>query len=689
MKRGNLIKKLIGIAKILIACAGFSIVAFFVFDYFNPVDTSLLRKISRTITASDGTWLYTQINAEHKWRFPVDIAKLDTRYTSMLITIEDHRFYAHHGVDPLAIIRALSQLFVHQKIISGGSTITMQLARLLEPKSRTIWAKIVQIIRAFQLEWHYSKEEILAAYLTLTPYGGNVEGVVAASMYYFGKLPSTLSASESALLVSLPQSPERNRPDRHPENATKVRNKILKIAQEKELISAYEYAQSIKQPPSQKIQQFPRYAPHLSQKILSNQALLSQTEVSTTLDTALQKQLESWALGKATLLDKDTTLAVMVIRNSDAAVQAYLGSHDMFSKRVSGHVDMIHAVRSPGSALKPFIYAFAFEEHFIHPNTLILDQETRFGEYLPHNFTYEYTGEVSVAYALQHSLNIPAIKILNRIGVESFLERISRHTGALKIPKNRASLPIALGGVGITMMQLSQLYVGLANVGKTRRVHYLKIPNSTEFLPPLCDPKAAKMTTAILRDLPPPDGFINTNEKIAYKTGTSYGYRDAWTIAYSKDYTVILWTGKPNNATQLKLTGGNTSAPLAFEVFSLLETLVQEDNWQWSVHYLGNEVPIGLANFDKKEHDQAVNRLSIIYPQDNARFRSAGCEKSYVEIKVENGLKPYNWYIDGEPIDMNTTSTILPFDFGAHTINIIDAQGTTITRNIWVDRPEC
>jgi len=680
--------KLLRMAKVCIICLSLAFLSFLLYDHLNPVNISTLKQTSRVVKADDDSWLYAQINAEHKWRFPVDVTMLDPGYIDMLLAFEDRHFYSHPGFDLFAMVRALSQMITHQKIVSGGSTITMQLARLLDPKPRTITTKLTEIVRAFQLEWHYSKEEILSAYLTLTPYGSNVEGVVGASMRYFGKLPRSLSAGESALLVSLPQSPERNRPDRHLGNAINARNKVLNIAWNKGLINQFEYQQALKQSPPVKLKKYPRHAPHLAQKILSN-SKISQKEISTTLNRLLQEQLEIWARGKAEKLAKDTTIALLMIRNRDASVQAYLGSHDMFSQKVSGYVDMIQAVRSPGSTMKPFIYAFGFDDHLIHPNTLILDQETRFGDYLPHNFSNTYTGEVSVAYALQHSLNIPAVKILKRVGAEAFISQISAYTGKLHVPKNRATLPVALGGIGISMWQLSQLYIALANSGTADQIHYLKTPGSSTAPQKLCEKKSAKMTTAILREVPAPEGFINANHQIAYKTGTSYGYRDAWTIAYSKEYTIAVWVGKPNNATQLKLTGRSTAAPLAFEAFALLQTLTPQNNWQWPPRYLGNAVPLGLAHFDKEGHNHARQQLAMVYPLENARFRNAGCGDTLVEVKVEHGLKPYYWYIDGNPKEIGQTSTIIPFDYGAHTITIIDTKGATITRNIWVDKPEC
>ena len=202
------------------------------------------------------------------------------------------------------------------------------------------------------------------------------------------------------------------------------------------------------------------------------------------------------------------------------------------------------------------------------------------------------------------------------------------------------------------------------------------------------------MTTAILRDTPPPEGFIDRENQIAYKTGTSYGYRDAWTIAYNRAYTVAVWMGKPNNGTQLKQTGRKSAAPLEFEVVALLANLLPQKSWEWSTSYLDKSVPPGLARFDPQQSLQQTKKLTILYPQENARFRSADCVDTIVEVKVDDGVKPYYWYIDGKPksidrISMGKTSLVLKFDYGAHVITVIDSEGETVTRDIWVDKPEC
>jgi len=680
-----MIKKLIIWVKYFFYAFLFIVIGFFVFDKIYPVDTSSLQDLSRVVKSEEGTWLYTTTNKKDKWRFPTDLRALDPRFVDSLLQYEDHRFYSHYGVDPLAVIRAVWQLLTQGRIVSGASTITMQLARLLEPKPRTLMAKLTQMFRALQLEWYYSKDEILAAYLTLAPYGGNVEGIVAASMRYFAKYPYALSASQTALLVAMPQSPERNRPDRDYEKSREVRDKVLHYLKKRGLITSYEFKEALDEALPRKSKAFPRNAPHLAQKLLSKS---QENIIETTLHATLQQQLEQWALSKETVLDKGTTLAVLVVRNKDGAVQAYMGSHDMFSRSVSGYVDMIQAIRSPGSTLKPFIYTYGFESHLIHPNTKILDKETRFGNYRPHNFSHRYSGEVTLQYALQHSLNIPAVKILNRVGVDAFVERISSLSGSLHIPKKRATLPIALGGIGISIWQLTQLYMALANDGHASALHVLPQKGEETKEKELFEEEAVRMTTAILRDTETPEGFMDQHKQIAYKTGTSYGYRDAWTVAYTKAYTVTVWVGKPDNSIQLKKTGRTTAAPLAFEVMSLLHSFGLYEPWQWQADYLGYSVPEGLEYFDREEKERDAT-LRFLYPQENERFMSAGCSDVIVEVMVENGSAPYFWYVDNEAKAYEGNRVNLSFTYGGHTIQVIDSTGTVKTRNIWVNKPEC
>ncbi len=657
-----------------------------VVDVYYPVDIHTTKELSRVITDRDSKWLYAQTNPDEKWRFGVDISKLDPLYIESLINFEDRRFWSHWGVDPIAMVRAIGQLIRYRHIISGGSTITMQLAKLLDPKPRTISSKLAEIIVAIQLELHYSKREILEAYLTLAPYGGNIEGVVAASMRYFGKQPLALSPDEVALLVALPKSPESNRPDRHPQKAKRARDRVLDIIYHNGILTKRQYTDAKLSSIPRVLKPLPRYAPHLSQRLLSIKDDKKYI-IKTTLDHNIQKQLERWAYNQSNKLPKGSTLSLLVAQNRDSSILAYLGSHNMFDQKISGYVDMIPVPRSPGSTLKPFIYGISFEKLLIHPNSVILDEQTLFGDYMPHNYNRKFLGEVTANYALQHSLNIPAVKLLQAIGVDEFIDRLTSVVGKLQIPKGKISLPIALGGLGMSMWQLAQLYVALANDGKAYKLHFSQSDTIT-LLPRLMSKKASQMTTSILRTIPPPLGYRDSNQQIAYKTGTSYGYRDFWTILYTVDYTIVVWVGRANNAPQLKHSGVEIAAPLAFEAIDILHSIRGATLWREQPSSLLGVVPDGLKYFDQKSRPHKPP-LKIIYPKSGARYQSAGCYDSDVEVLIENGTPPYYWYIDKSLQSIKHKKATISLPMGAHDITIIDSKGDIVSTDIWIDRPDC
>jgi len=651
-------------------------------DILYPISIHKKDDISKIVYDSSNNWLYTTTNKSQKWRFKPETKRIDPLYLKMLINFEDKRFKSHLGVDVASLLRASYQLLTRGHIVSGGSTLTMQVARLLEPKSRTFSSKIIEIIRALQLEHHYTKEEILNIYLTLAPYGGNVEGIEAASWYYFGKHPYTLSASEAALLVALPKNPEGYRPDKHPKRAKAARDMVLKKAYEAGILSDYIYKQALKEPIATKLHKFPRYAPHLSLKLL--QKRLKNT-IHTTIDGTLQKQLEAWAKERGKSLPNGASMALLVVENSTSKVRAYLGSYNMFNKKISGYVDMTDSIRSPGSALKPFIYALGFEQHIIHPQTVILDKEVVIGNYHPHNYSRKFHGEVTISEALKNSLNIPAVKVLYRVGAGKFTDRLQRVIGRVHIPKNSATLPIALGGLGVSLKQLTQGYVVLANGGSSNSLAILKGEKQQKLS--FVNTKSAKTVTAILRDIPAPDNYLNEANKIAYKTGTSYGYRDFWSMGYSKNYTIGVWVGRADNQPVIKLSAREIATPIMFEAFSLTNALKGLKQWSWSSSFIKNRAPKVLKYFDKELKSQ--NKLKFLYPKKGARYQSASCHKVTVKVAIENGKEPYFFYLDNKPKAIDSNRFNLKLDEGGHTVTVLDSSGESITRNIWVDMPDC
>lgn len=675
-------KYLLKITKWLLFALLTLIIAAFMYTVFSPIKPDKFKDLSKVATDSSGKWLYCTLNSQDKWRFKANIDKIDPLYLKMLLNYEDKRFYKHHGADFLAISRAVFNLIKYKRVTSGASTITMQVAKLLEPKKRTFVSKIIELARAFELEFRLSKKEILQIYLTLAPYGGNIEGVEAASWRYFHKHPYALTISEAALLVALPKNPQAYRPNLHPKKAKKARDKVLKRAFLSGIISKKQYLQALNEKIDKKTYKFPRLAPHLALKVLRES---KKTVIKTTLDYTLQKQFETWAKSRGKTLPKGAGMALLIIENSSSHVKVYIGSNDIFSHDFPGFIDMVKKVRSPGSALKPFIYALAFDKHIIAPKTIILDTKSAFNNYKPHNYSRKYRGEVTIAEALQNSLNIPAVKILNRLGAKEFTDKLKAVAVKLYIPKNRPTLPVALGGLGISLWHLTQSYTVLANGGSGKSIAVL--PDTKQKKLYFCTPKSAAMVTEILKEIPRPKEFFDFKKAIAYKTGTSYGYRDFWSVGYSKNYTVAVWIGRPDNKPVVKLAAREIATPLMFEAFELLNSLKKVKSLDNKSSLIHTPPPKILKYFDKPRFRE--DSLQFEYPKDGTRFQSGGCYKATVKFKIKNGAKPLFWYIDNTPSQNSAEELKYKFSSGAHTVTVIDSNGKRTSVTIWVNQNDC
>jgi penicillin-binding protein 1C len=426
-----------------------------------PLPLQQARQVSTTVVDRNGKLLRAYAMADGRWRLPADArTSVDPTYLKLLFAYEDRRFYSHGGVDPLALGRAAFQLVTTGHIVSGGSTITMQLARLMEPRrERSVYAKLRQIVRAIELERQLSKEQILDLYLALAPFGGNLEGVRAASIAYFGKEPKRLSLAEAALLVALPQSPEHRRLDRHPDAARAGRDRVLERMAEEGVLSSADAEQAKSEPVPKLRKPMPILAPHSSDQAITT--VKDSAVIRLTLDSSLQRNLEALARDRAIAQGPNISVAIIAVDNESGDVLARVGSPDYFDERRAGQVDMTRAVRSPGSTLKPFIYGLAFEDGFVHPESLIDDRPIRFGSYAPENFDMTFQGTVPVRKALQLSLNVPAIALLDRVGASRLSSRLKQAGTSLVLPKDEApGLAMGLGGVGITLADLAQLYAG-------------------------------------------------------------------------------------------------------------------------------------------------------------------------------------------------------------------------------------
>ncbi len=656
---------------------------FILLELFFPINLDKADNVSKVITDRDGRYLYTTLNSTQKWRFKANIKDLDPIYIKMLLNYEDKHFFIHNGVDFLALLRATKQLIINGHITSGGSTITMQLAKLLEPKKRDIGSKIVEIFRSYQIEIHYNKEDILNAYLTLAPYGGNIEGVVSASLRYFNKLPNSLTLSEAAILTSLPQNPNINRPNRYPKFTKIARDKVLLRSLNANIITQNEYNRAIKNIIVKKEFTFPRFAPHLSKKILRQS---SKIVTQSTIYLPLQDRLQQWAKSVSKSFPKGVTLSIIVANNKSAEIVSYIATQDIFSNKISGYIDMISAIRSPGSTLKPLIYAIGFKKHIIDANTIIKDKNSQFNNYRPHNFDRVFNDEVTITTALQNSLNIPAVKVLEKIGAKEFIYTLQTIAGKVAIPKGKATLPIALGGLGITPLQVTKLYTVLANNGSSKELHYIK-KEKVKIVNLLPKDSVIKIID-ILRENPPPRGYSNSNGFYAYKTGTSYGYRDFWSIVFSKHYTLTLLIAKPNNQPIFKSSARKVAAPLSFEAIDIVKNTLPHFSWESSSSTTTQSTPPpSLKYLEKKEKE--INNFKFLYPKNNSRFQSASCYNVSVEFQLVGGVAPFIWYVDGKEIKNQSNNLNLEFTIGAHKISVIDSKAKEIYQDIWVDMPNC
>ncbi|WP_284274472.1 penicillin-binding protein 1C [Bradyrhizobium iriomotense] len=652
-----------------------------------PLDES--RAVSTTIVDRNGKLLRAYAMADGRWRLPVDAkANIDPTYVKLLLAYEDQRFYAHDGVDPLALGRAAIQLATRGHIVSGGSTITMQLARLMEPRrQRSLYAKLRQIVRAIELERGLSKEQILDLYLTLAPYGGNLEGIRAASIAYLGKEPKRLSLAEAALLVALPQSPETRRLDRYPEAARIARDRVLDRMVEEHQISADDARQAKAVPVPKLRKPMPVLAPHASDTAL---ATIKDTPViKLTLDANLQKVLEPLARDRAIALGANISVGIIVVDNESGDVLARVGSADYFDESRAGQVDMTRALRSPGSTLKPFIYGLAFEDGFVHPDSLIDDRPVRFGSYAPENFDMTFQGTVPVKKALQLSLNVPAIVLLDRVGSSRLASRLRQAGGNLVLPKDEApGLAMGLGGVGVTLQDLAQLYSGLARLGTTRPLREVMTDRDAREPLRLLDQVAAWQVGNVLLGTPPPENAAHN--RIAFKTGTSYGYRDAWSVGFDGRMTIAVWVGRPDGAPVPGLIGRTAAAPILFDAFARSGKLpVPLPKPPKGTLVASNaKLPLPLRRFRpvgelvRTGGEQAPH---IQFPLNGSRIdvdRSAGVEAAAMPVKVAGGVLPMTILVNGTAlgeIDGRRQRLIDPPGPGFARLTVIDATGAADT----------
>lgn len=546
-------------------------------DLAAPLPLPAARGEGALVVAADGTPLRAFPDAGGIWRYPVTVDDVSPLYLQALLGYEDRWFWKHPGINPWALLRAGAQWLHHGHVVSGGSTLTMQVARILEPPRagrRSTGTKLRQLLRALQLEVHLSKREILTLYLNRAPFGGTIEGVQAASWAYLGKPAARLSHAEAALLAVLPQSPSRLRPDREPERARRARDKVLDRMATQGVWSKAAVADARIEPVVARTLQPPLHAALLSQRLRAANPRLPQ--IRSTLDIDLQRTLEDRVSAYFSGLPERTSAALLVVDNTTMEARAYVGSVDFADAARLGQVDMVRAWRSPGSTLKPFLYGLALDDGLIHSESLLVDAPQAFGDYRPGNFDKAFNGPVGAAEALRLSLNVPAVDLLDRVGPARFAARLANGGIDLHWPRGaQPNLAMILGGTGARLEDLVGAYAALNRGGIAGRVRYARQATTVDRR--LLSPGAAWIVRGILEANPRPGQVADTFDtggrpRVAWKTGTSYGYRDAWALGSTRRYTVGVWVGRPDGTPLPGQYGAVTALPLLFEVVDSLPT---------------------------------------------------------------------------------------------------------------------
>jgi len=622
------------------------LVAIVALDRLFPPDLSRLATIGTEVVDRNGRTVALLPAPGGIWRFRTAADEVAPGLIDTLVATEDRHFWHHPGVNPLSLVRAALQDLRAGRIVSGGSTLTMQAARLLEPRPRTVRAKLIEVARALQLEARFSKREILGIWLTLAPMGGNLEGVRAGALAWFGTGPGLLDAAQSALLVAIPRRPEALRPDRHPGRARALRDRILAAI-------GGEAAEAV---PAARLR-LPR---HARQAVA---ALPATARVATTLDLPLQIALERLADERLETLPERASLALLVADATSRDIRALVSGGSGLGEGRGGALDLTRAVRSPGSAMKPFIYALAFQDGIAGPDTVLADLPRRFGAYAPENFDRGFAGSVTAAEALRRSLNLPAVALLDRVGPLRFAATLKTAGVPLRLPEGAdASLPLALGGAGVTLREVASLYAALAGDGAAAP---LRLLGADPVAPrPFLAPRAAATVAGVLTQRLPDRGLPG----IAWKTGTSWGGRDAWAFGFDNSHVVGVWVGRPDGTALPGATGRSLALPLLGRVFDLLPP-----------------APRALPPPARPERQiaSAADALRLLFPPPQAVLSDDGP----VTLRAMGGRRPLTFLVDGAPLPTDPArreTAWNPPGPGFYRLTVLDADGAAARAGVRV-----
>ena len=635
----------------------------------------LALEMSVEVLDRDGDLLRAYTVADGRWRLALPVDRVDPLYLRMLLAYEDKRFYRHAGVDPKSVIRAAVQALWNGRVVSGGSTLTMQVARLLEEGTTgEVGGKLRQMRVALALERRLSKEQILQLYLSLAPFGGNLEGVRAASISYFGKEPKRLTPAEAALLVAIPQAPESRRPDRAADRAEAARNRVLARAVKEGVIDAEEAEAALREAVPGIRKPFPALAPHLADRARAEEPQLASHHL--TIDGELQKKLEALALEAVEGKGEQLQVAILVADHASGEILASVGSAGYQADLRQGFVDMTTALRSPGSTLKPLVYALAFDEGLGHPETMIDDRPMSFGTYAPQNFDKLYMGTIRMREALQLSRNIPVVALTDALGPAKLMAAMQKAGMTPVFPGDQPGLAIALGGVGVTLGDMVQLYAAIARGGVVRPLSYrldAEVPEGQRVVSEV----AAWEVGDILAGLAPPPGA--PSNRLAYKTGTSYGHRDAWAIGFDGKHVIGVWMGRADGTPVPGAFGADVAAPVLFQAFNRLKGKLdpQPPAPASTLLVANSELPQPLQRFRSRSavFEAEADAPAVAFPPDGAEVELLA---SGLKVKVAGGTAPFTWLADGVPVvvasDAREAMLAMP-GAGFVTLSVIDAEG--------------
>lgn len=652
-------------------------------------DTNLPPLIAETsveVHDRDGVLLRAYAVEDGLMRLGAAPHQVDQQFLDMLVAYEDKRFWTHSGVDFFAMARALGQAIQSGRVVSGGSTLTMQVARLLEDSGTGRWhGKLRQIRVALALEQTLTKTQILQLYLTHAPYGGNLEGTRAATLAWFGKEPARLTPAQSALLIALPQSPEARRPDKNAQLARNARDRILDLLAGSPALSLEAAKAAKSETISPQRRRFPTLAAHIADRALAASPDAHHHDL--TIDSTLQKSLESLAASSMSNLEDRLSIALLVADHQSGEILASVGSAGYAHQdRRQGFVDMTRAYRSPGSTLKPLVYAMSIDEGLVHAETLIDDRPVKFGTYAPRNFDGRFRGELKVSDALRQSLNIPVVLLADQIGPARIMSAI-RKTGAKpKLPTGQAGLAVVLGGVGLTMEDLVMLYAMQARGGKSVNLKW-QIGAENAIERHVISRSAAWQVGHILSSIAPPTGA--PRNRLAYKTGTSYGHRDAWAVGYDGQHVAAVWIGRPDGTPVPGAFGGELAAPVLFEAFQRLKPKLAPlgPPPPETLTVTSSQLPLPLQKFRGRNavFEAASDTPKLAFPPNGARLAQLD---GGLTIKVRNGVLPLTILANGTPLATRLHQRNVDLTFeekGASSLTVIDAKGRSDRIEIWIE----